>query len=230
MKAAFLKGAVVGALISCITLASSAALAGTGIGAVFDIGATNTTNASTVLQGSTNGPQLRVVNNAASGAGAAGVGIHTATNKPPLAVNSRTKVTNLNADLLDGQDSTAFVGGGGRIVSARLESAISSVSSNVLTVPGFGTMQSTCALTGFGLVWHNGTNPSSALDEWFVTNGQTRFINQANNTVSTPVAIDVKGDQTFSAEMGRPGHTATWTVSAHWTPTGCIFHGQTVVQ
>lgn len=38
--------------------------------------------------------------------------------QPPLAVNSAGKVANLNADLLDGQDSSAFLGANGKAADA----------------------------------------------------------------------------------------------------------------
>jgi hypothetical protein len=50
---------------------------------------------------------LRVDNNG-TGAAATGVEILTETGKPPMKVNRPTKVTNLNADRLDGQDFTSF--------------------------------------------------------------------------------------------------------------------------
>src|SRR6185369_6774389 len=98
MRSGFLKGAVLGAVVCGVTVMSTAAFAGTGIGGVFNLGRTNTINGSTVLQGSTRGQQLRVVNTARTGTGISGIGIHTEANEPPLAVNSRTKVTNLDAD------------------------------------------------------------------------------------------------------------------------------------
>ena len=60
-----------------------------------------------MLQGTTNDQQLRVVNSGA-GSRAFGIGIHTDTTRPPLAVNSHVKVANLNTDLLDGVDSAAL--------------------------------------------------------------------------------------------------------------------------
>jgi len=226
-----LKGVVLGVVVCAITLGSTAALAGSGIGGVFNLGTTNTTNASTVLQGSTNGQQLRVVNNASTGTAATGIGIHTAPNEPPLAVDSTARVKNLNADLLDGQTATAFVAGGGRIVSARLTETIPGANSTVLTVPTFGTLEATCASTGFGLLWRNGTNPSTALDVWVVEEGGiTRFVTQAMTNVATQIALDVKGDEMFTEQVGRPAHTATITTAAHWSPTGCVFHAQAIGQ
>jgi hypothetical protein len=224
----FAKVVVLVAIVSSSTVVSTAALAGTGIGGVFNLGTTNRTNASTVLQGSTNGPQLRVVNDARTGTG---IGIRTATNQPPLAVNSQRRVDNLNADLLDGQSAAAFVAGSGQIVSARREATIPGANSVVLAVPTFGTVEGTCQATGFGLSWRNRTNPGTRLDVWVVeAGGVTRFVQQATTGTVTNLAIDVKGDETFTEQVGRPGHTATIVESAHWTPAGCIFAAQAVVQ
>jgi hypothetical protein len=107
VRATFFKGVFLGAAVASVTLVASAAFAGTGIGSVFNLGRTNAVNGSTVLQGSTNGQQLRVVNSN-TGTAAAGVGIVTNPARPPLAVNSATKVTNLNADLVDGLHASSF--------------------------------------------------------------------------------------------------------------------------
>lgn len=231
MKTTFLKGVVLGAVVCGTTVVSTAAFAGTGIGGVFNLGTTNAVNASTVLSGSTSGQQLRVVNNAGTGTGTTGIGIHTAPNEPPLAVDSTTKVNNLNADLLDGQTSAAFVAGGGHIVSARLTETIPGANATVLSVPTFGTVEATCASTGFGLLWRNRTNPSTPLDVWVVEQGGvTRFVTQATANTATQIALDVKGDQLFTEQAGRPGHTATITTAAHWSPAGCIFHAQAITQ
>jgi hypothetical protein len=230
MRSGFLKGVVMGAVVCGITVMSTAAFAGTGIGGVFNLGSTNTVNGSTVLQGSTRGHQLSVVNNATTGSGTTGIGIHTAPNEPPLAVNSQTKVTNLDADLLDGLTSTAFVAGGGRIVSARVAEAVPGANAVVLAVPTFGTVEAKCAQTGFAMAWRNGTSPSTALDAWVVHDGVTRFVTQAATNDATQIALDVKGDELFTEQVGRPGHTATITTSGHWTPTGCVFNAQAVVQ
>jgi hypothetical protein len=56
-------------------------------------------------------PALRVTN-LAPPAGATALGLRVASGHPPFAVNSGTKVANLNADKLDGQDSGAFARNG----------------------------------------------------------------------------------------------------------------------
>jgi hypothetical protein len=230
MTKRFAYGVVAGAVVCAVALLSPAALAGTGIGGVFNLGTTNKTNATTVLRGTTDGQQLRVSNSATGGSGVAGIGIHTTAGHPPLVVDSRTKVTNLNADLLDGQGAAAFVGGGGQVVSGSLEAPITGTTSTLLAVPGFGRMEATCPATGSGLVWRNVTNPSTALDLWVVTEGATRHITQPANNDTIAVTINEKDDRLFTTQVGRPGHTATMTVSAHWSPAGCVFHGQAVVQ
>ncbi len=107
MRATLLKGTALGMVVGALTLTATAAFAGTGIGAVLDLGRGSSVNASTVLQGSTNDQQLRIVNTNA-GSRAYGIGIHTDPSRPPLAVSSHAKVASLNADLLDGLDSAAL--------------------------------------------------------------------------------------------------------------------------
>jgi len=112
MKATFLKGVALGAAVSSVTLVASAAFAGTGIGAVFNLGKTNAVNAPTQLRGSVNTGQLQVVNTNTGGL-ATGIGIAVPSNRPPLVVTSKAKVGNLNADLLDGVDSSQLALAGG---------------------------------------------------------------------------------------------------------------------
>ncbi|MDX6513924.1 MAG: hypothetical protein QOE36_3428 [Gaiellaceae bacterium] len=126
----FLKGCAVGGVMGALVLASGAALAGTGIGAVFNLGQTNTVNKTSILAGSTGGAQALFYNGStlsnATGAtvygksatapaldaqnlgGGPALGLHSGQGHAPLTVDSTTKVTNLNADRLDGSDSTAF--------------------------------------------------------------------------------------------------------------------------
>lgn len=70
----------------------------------------NTATAITKLTGTVGGnPALRV-SNPSTATGSTALDLQTASGKPPMKVNSGTKVTNLNADKLDGQDSNAFLG------------------------------------------------------------------------------------------------------------------------
>ena len=82
--------------------------AGTGLGAVFNLGQSNSVDALSRLVGATTGPLLRVDN---SGSGYALQPL-AEPNKPPLVVSADAgKAVNLSADELDNKDSTAFFTG-----------------------------------------------------------------------------------------------------------------------
>jgi hypothetical protein len=94
---------------------ATTALAGTGVGAAFNLGATNTVNALSSLVGSTAGPMLKVDNN---GTGSA-LQLEANAGKSPLTVNADAgKATNLNADKLDGKDSSGFYAVGSKVADA----------------------------------------------------------------------------------------------------------------
>jgi len=79
------------------------ALAGTGVGATFNLGKINTVNALSRLEGSTLNSMLKIDQN---GSGTAlNLEVQDPANKPPMLVNSSTKVTNLNSDQLDGKSA-----------------------------------------------------------------------------------------------------------------------------
>jgi hypothetical protein len=89
------------AVATALTLGTaSAALAGSGVGGVFNLGKTNTVNAITTLVGSVTGPSLRIDNNS-GGTAATALDLQVEPGKTPMKVNSTTKVANLNADRLD---------------------------------------------------------------------------------------------------------------------------------
>jgi hypothetical protein len=94
-------------------LALFVALSGVGIAATggnFILGTPNTATSPTELSasGAASTSALKLTNtNTASGSTA--LELNVPTGKAPMKVNSKTKVTNLNADLVDGLESTAFV-------------------------------------------------------------------------------------------------------------------------
>lgn len=110
----FLGGAAVGAVTSTLVLIAATALAGTGIGAAFDLGKTNRVNRQSTLQGSADKQLLRVSN---TGAGPA-LSLLTEPGVRPLTTNSTETVGNLSAGLLDGKDSTEFLAVDGKAVDA----------------------------------------------------------------------------------------------------------------
>jgi hypothetical protein len=87
---------------------ASTALAGTGIGAPFNLGKTNTVNAISSLVGSVAGPSLKIDNNS-TGVGATALRLEVEPGKPPMSVNSTTEVQGLNVDSLDSKNSSDFL-------------------------------------------------------------------------------------------------------------------------
>lgn len=164
MDRSFLKGAVVG-LICAVLGGGAVALAGSGVGGVFNLGVSNSVDQPTRLTGASPGAQLGVTNTSAGGGSyglnvanasaaapavyasnnSSGIGVQgnsstgvgvlaqtasmtlpaikaqntggfpaasflTNANVPPFRVNQTAKVVGLNADFLDGKDSTALTG------------------------------------------------------------------------------------------------------------------------
>ncbi len=114
MKPMFLKGALVGGIAGALMAAGTVALAST---SNFILGSTtaNTPNALTAVTaqnadgtGGLNGKMIQLTNNS-TGSSTTALGLTVGSGRPPLTVNSGTKVTNLNADKLDSIDSTGFV-------------------------------------------------------------------------------------------------------------------------
>src|SRR5436190_882941 len=117
MRGSFLKGAVVG-LVCALVGGATVALAGGGVGGVFNLGQSNSVDARTTLTGASAGIQLQVTNTNAAGRN--GLGVASANGYPtgsftntgggpaaafvanagvaPFTVNSSTKVANLTAD------------------------------------------------------------------------------------------------------------------------------------
>jgi hypothetical protein len=84
---------------------ASTALAGTGIGARFDLGKTNTVNAISKLVGNVAGPSLQIDNNSANGAATA-LNLLVEAGRAPMKVNPKAgTATNLSADKLDGKSA-----------------------------------------------------------------------------------------------------------------------------
>jgi hypothetical protein len=77
-------------------------------GGNFILGNPNTATSQTSLSAPIAGKALQVTNTS-TGAGATALGLNVAAGKTPFTVNSGTKVANLNADKLDGLDSTGFL-------------------------------------------------------------------------------------------------------------------------
>jgi hypothetical protein len=98
-KAGMLASGMVGGLVAAIVLMALPAMGVTGGG--FVLGRANTAENRTMLKGATETANLRVQNTGDKPA----LSLATSSDAPPMAVSSKKKVTNLNADTVDGLDS-----------------------------------------------------------------------------------------------------------------------------
>jgi hypothetical protein len=150
MQLSFGKGLMAGAAGAAVVLAITAAANGLGVGAVFNLGATNKVNATSTLTGTTaqGRPMLNVIN---SGHGTA-LNLHVSSGRPPFSVNSTTKVANLNASLLGGIGPAGFVQGGGHVVTAEVELTVGQSHVPLFNLPGYGRFSVSCTNVPFAEV------------------------------------------------------------------------------
>ena len=169
---------------------ASAALAGTGVGAAFNLGKTNTVNRLSQLVGSTDKPMLRVTNKS-SATDATALTLQVQPGHAPMRVNSSTQVAGLNADRVDGQD-VAQIGVNG-VQRVEAESAENSVSSKQATA----SCPSGKALVGTGFDIFgakSGTSPNQETDVMmdFVIPGSTSVTAAAYEDEPTSANWSVK--------------------------------------
>jgi hypothetical protein len=98
--------ALVIAIIALFVALGGAGMAATG--GNFILGKANSATSTTSLSAPIGGKALQVSNTSTT-AGATALGLSAAAGHAPFTVNTSTKVANLNADRLDGIDSTGFV-------------------------------------------------------------------------------------------------------------------------
>lgn len=149
----FLKGALAVGVVAGVTMTATAAIAGTGIGGIFNLGQNNPVGATTQLSGTTAGPELRV-NNSSTASGASALSLQTPTSQPPMRVSSSTLVDKLNADRVDGLSPSQL----SRIGSGAVENGISSP-----TVSLFDSLQIRVPTAGYvevtGTFYAEATDP-----------------------------------------------------------------------
>jgi hypothetical protein len=156
---------------------ASSALAGTGLGATFNLGNVNSVNAISKLVGSVAGPSLQIDNNS-TGKGATALDLQTEAGRPPLKVNSDERVVNLNADEVDGK-SVGEIGMNG----LERVSAVSAVTNS--DSPKFATAHCPTGkvVVGTGYDIFGGKNGS-------LPNGQTDVVVNTLLPSSTLVAVE----------------------------------------
>jgi hypothetical protein len=78
-------------------------------GSNFILGKSNSASSTTSLSAPISGKKALQLTNTSTAAGATALGLNVGSGHPPFTVNSGTKVASLNADKLDGLDSTGFL-------------------------------------------------------------------------------------------------------------------------
>ena len=177
----------------------STALAGTGVGARFDLGKTNTVNAVSKLLGSVAGPSLLIDNNSTNAAATA-LDLQVEAGKAPMKVNSGAKVANLNSDLLDGKSADEIGVNGWQRVSNTTAADSISPKSTLVTCPG-GTRPVGVGHAIDGI--SSSPPPGIAIDDAVIENGlQVRV--SAYEVVPTSANWSVTG-QALCATVGLSG-------------------------
>jgi hypothetical protein len=298
MSGSFVKGAAVG--LACAVLGgATVALAGSGVGGVFNLGVSNSVDAKTSLTGAVPAVQLQLNNtdplkgsglsvtsagtaqtgtfantwtgNALNATSVGGVGVFAQSGGattaalrarntgggpaatfavnggvPPFTVSSTVKVAGLNADLIDGLDSTALKGPAGppgppgpagpNPAQTISKSIRVGDFGTVLDLPGFLSMNASCPQAGeqtnYGFI------TSSRPVTLFADGGSpdpTLLVLAANTSNGSSFwdFSPVTDGFTFSASDGV--HTATiWIFNRQRTDlflhlTFCDFQGQAIV-
>lgn len=153
----------------------------------------NSATALTRLTGNVNGAALQVVN-PNTGINDTALSLAVQAGEAPMMVSpGAAKVTNLDADKLDGKDSADFLGktekaadaahadsatsadnldginsagfvqGSGKVLGRRVEYAPGSGNGTVLDIPGFGTVEASCSTSGMRLGFRNGSGGTLSL-------------------------------------------------------------------
>jgi hypothetical protein len=164
MKSSF-KTALIAAVVSAF-VAAGAAVATT---QTFQLGTSNAPDAQTSVVaknvdglGGINAPMFKFTNSSTGGS-ATPLSLTAGAGRPPLAVGNKVKVANLNADLVDGIDSTGFVRGRGTFLANRIVFVPTNMKT-LLTIPGLGYLKAICISTDVGVNWVNDTGGN--VDVW----------------------------------------------------------------
>jgi hypothetical protein len=207
-------------------------------GGNFILGQPNSASSTTSLTrtGANTGNGLQVTN-ASTGAGATALDLNVASGHAPFTVNSDTRVTNLNADKLDGINSGGFVTGkGAHIVSGRITTPIDTTccpQHTFLTVPNFGTLEGQCAQFNLGTYvgfHHTDSSDWLALERYDGSNPV--IVNQTGSFTQLTDGDNTSNHITAELARGTGSSAITATIDVYTTydqTNGCLFQAQAVV-
>lgn len=220
MRLTFARGAALGAVTAVLTLGTTAALAGTGPGANFNLGKINTVNATSTLTGSATGSLLKIPNTGtgagaqainASSAGATAATIRAnntgggpaaefdvAAGHAPFTVNSATEVANLNAATLQGTVPADFYAAGSTVANS---SALGGQPPSFY-LPATGTAVNSADLGGL---------PASAYgDRWFAVVAASGGLIVGNGISSTQHDGTGSYDVRFTGSIANTNNCAVF--------------------
>jgi hypothetical protein len=160
------------------------------------------------------GPMIRLTNNSTS-AGATALALGVGPNRPPFTTSSTAKVTNLNADQLDGIDSSGFVqGAGGHLLRNKvyLPAATSGEILNGTVKPPFNMIYacpSDLVTEGTATFFNRST-----LDADLIV--QSQYTSDAvHGGYGTPISIGMLDSGVSFSAGWQDGHVATIWVFVH---------------
>jgi hypothetical protein len=182
MQFSTMKSVIIGVGSAAAVIALTGAAAGSGVGAVFNLGKTNKVGATSSLTGSTRHPMLSVTN---SGTGPA-LSLQVAKGRAPLSVNSATRVPDLNASLLGGLAASQFIQGNGQSRAFGFTmSTASNSTKTLLPVPGFGTLSASCTSASGGSATVLLLTGSHPIDNFGVSVNSNSVSSAANSALAS---------------------------------------------
>jgi len=187
-------------LVVLVALTSS----GTALAASFALGVTNTVGQTTTLKSGANGAVLQLTNTNGTGTSVRGLSISVASGKPPITVNAGAgKATNLNADKLDGLDSTSLARGSGvQVLSNRMSLFPGRMEVPFLSLGPLGELKASCEDIGsilFGYIeWHSQAN-GHPYEAW------TNYNNDQTDARMRRISL-TNGELTFASHFTGDGN------------------------
>jgi hypothetical protein len=231
MKRPHISPALLVSLVALFVSLGGTAWAATG--GNFILGQGNNATTQTGLTANFAGKTLQLTNTSTA-TGATPLGLTPGAGRPPFQTPSTTKVANLNADKLDGYDSTAFTHGANTTILAnRLVVPVPTSGSStptVLTIPGLGSLNATCDATPFAGITYKNTS-SNTVDGWLSDSGSgwSEDIYPPNATVGAFGIEAELGLGTGAAAGARTFATVqTFSVLAN-NNADCVFQAQATV-
>jgi hypothetical protein len=240
-----MKGSFKTALIAAVVSAFVAAGAAVATTQTFVLGTTDRVNAATKVtnlqaNGTTVNPvdaPLMTLENKSTSANSTPLSLVAASGHSPLKVNTQTKVTNLNADQLDGKDSSALVQGKGKtynlaVAITRLSNTDNVYSPSPPVVPGFVNVLFACPPTASSGGVVGFANLAGSSENLFLRNDlhtDAGYFAIPPSIGSLGFGTDGSGDLTTATLNGLPGgvQTTSWIqVASKVNPTTCYFQVQ----